>query len=49
MFCLGDGMNVLDISWCCYIDLYLFYPIILIIRLNYLRDNIVNFFEGSYR
>jgi len=39
MFCWGDGRNVFNSSLFLYIYLYLFDPFILIIRLNYLRDN----------
>lgn len=49
LFCWGDERNDLTPLGFGYIDLYLFDPFILIIRLNYLRDNSVIFLESSYR
>jgi len=43
MFCWGDGRTVFNSSLFLYIYLYLFDAFILIIRLNYLRDNSVIF------
>ena len=48
MFCWGDGRNLFNSSLFLYIYLYLFDPFILIIRLNYLRDNSDIFCESSY-